>query len=74
MFGMLYLLGTFFANLFKPQRRLEIENLFFSMVNCSSLGSNRRVVSFQIYDPAAKAAVADLADIPAQSRGSHRRD
>ena len=28
MFGMLYLLGTFFANLFKPQRRLEIENLF----------------------------------------------
>jgi hypothetical protein len=26
MFGMLYLLGTFFANLFKPQRRLEIEN------------------------------------------------
>jgi len=74
MLGMLYLLGTFFANLFKPQRRLEIENLFFSMVNCSSLGSNRRVVSFQIYDPVAKAAVADLADIPAQSRGSHRRD
>jgi hypothetical protein len=28
MFGILYLLGTFFANLFKPQRRLEIENLF----------------------------------------------
>src|SRR4029077_13596925 len=28
MFGMLYLLGTFFANLFKPQRRLEVENLF----------------------------------------------
>ena len=28
MLGMLYLLGTFFANLFKPQRRLEIENLF----------------------------------------------
>jgi hypothetical protein len=27
MFGVLYLLGTFFANLFKPQRRLEIENL-----------------------------------------------
>jgi hypothetical protein len=27
MFGMLYLLGTFFANLFKPQRQLEIENL-----------------------------------------------
>jgi hypothetical protein len=25
MFGMLYLLGTFFANLFKPQCRLEIE-------------------------------------------------
>ena len=28
MFGMLYLLGTFFANLFRPQRRLETENLF----------------------------------------------
>jgi hypothetical protein len=28
MFGMLCLLETFVANLFKPQRRLEIENLF----------------------------------------------
>jgi hypothetical protein len=28
MFGMLYLLGTFFAYLFKPQRRPEIENPF----------------------------------------------
>jgi hypothetical protein len=28
MFGMLYLLGTFFANLFRPRRQLEVENLF----------------------------------------------
>src|SRR5262245_35160736 len=28
MLGILHLLGTFIANLFKSQRRLEVENLF----------------------------------------------
>jgi hypothetical protein len=29
MLAILHLLGTFVANLFRPRRRLEVENLFF---------------------------------------------
>jgi hypothetical protein len=35
---------------------------------------DRRVDRFQVHDAAARAAIADLADIPAQSWGSHRSD
>jgi hypothetical protein len=41
---MLYLLGTFFANLFKPQRRLEIENLFLRhQLNIAARGAPHRL-------------------------------
>src|SRR5438105_13887246 len=46
------------------------------MVNCSCSGSRSlsRRSHLQMHDPAPRAAIADLADIPAQPCGHHRGD
>src|SRR2546430_1187293 len=69
MVAIIYLLGTFIADLLKSRRRLEVENLFLRHQLNIILRRPPQRLRLRGSDRAPWTAIAELADIPAQPCG-----